>query len=73
MSFVDPYVPKHQYYVFATGVDFKAKYCRTRVQAENEMLSYCAEHGIKIELTEEDRHEKKYSDHHGCRFYINRV
>lgn len=63
----------HRYYLFSTGTDLKARYFDTRKEALNAMYKYCEKHNIKVELTEDDRHEKKYSNHNGVRFYINRV
>lgn len=63
----------HYYYVFSTGTDLKDKYFETRQDAENYMNSYCYRHNIRVECTEKDKHERKYSNHNGIRFYINRV
>lgn len=63
----------HSYYVFSSGTGFKAREFGTRKEAENAMESYCARNGIRLECTECDRHERKYSDHKGARFYINRI
>lgn len=63
----------HCYYVFSTGTDFKAKNYPSRKEAEAAMLGFCAKKGIRIECTEMDKHERKYSNHRGVRFYINRI
>lgn len=63
----------HQYYVFSTGTNLKSKYFNTRKDAEIYVNNYCNSNGIKIECTECDKHERKYSNHRGVRFYINRV
>lgn len=63
----------HYYYVFSTGTNLKDKYFRTRQDAENYMNDYCYRHNIRLECTECDKHERKYSNHNGIRFYINRV
>ena len=63
----------HQYYVFSTGTKLKDKYFETRKEAEAYMNDYCNSHDIRIECTECDKHERKYSNHNGVRFYINRV
>ena len=65
--------PCYKYYLFSTGTAFKGKYYNTRKEAEIAMYSYCKSHNIVIECTEYDKHERKYSNHHGIRFYINRV
>lgn len=64
---------KHRYYLFSTGTKLKAKYFNSRKEALNFMYRYCAKHNITVELTEDDKHEKKFSNHAGVRFYINRV
>ena len=54
----------HSYYVFSTGTEL----------AEIEMHKYCKKHNITgLECTECDKHERKYSNHKGVRFYINRI
>ena len=63
----------HKYYLFSTGTNLKARYYDTRKEAEIAMNMYCRKHNITVECTEYDKHERKYSDHHGIRFYINRV
>lgn len=72
--YLNDYFPiRYRYYIFSTGTKMRAHYCETRKDAEGDMYDYCAKHGIIIECTECDKHERKYSDHHGVRFYINRV
>ena len=66
------FVP-HSYYASSTGTGFRAREFATRKEAEAAMWSYCSRHGISVECTECDRHERKYSDHKGARFYINRI
>ena len=63
----------HQYYLFSTGTSLKNGYYNTRKDAEIAMNQYCMKHGIVVECTEYDKHERKYSNHAGIRFYINRV
>lgn len=63
----------HQYYLYSTGTTLKDEYFNTRKEAEIAMNEYCAKHGITIECTECDKHERKYSNHDGVRFYINRI
>lgn len=63
----------HQYYVFSTGTGLKNKTFNTRLDAEIYMYNYCNRNGIHIECTEYDKHERKYSNHDGVRFYINRI
>lgn len=63
----------HQYYVFSTGTSLKNKTFDTRKEAEIYMHNYCNQHGIHVECTEYDKHERKYSNHNGVRFYINRI
>ena len=65
--------PYHKYYLFSTGTTLKGKYYNTRKEAEIAMHNYCIKHNITVECTEYDKHERKYSNHHGIRFYINRV
>ena len=63
----------HQYYLFSTGTTLKNGYYNTRKDAEIAMNQYCVKHSIVVECTEYDKHERKYSNHAGIRFYINRV
>lgn len=64
----------HKYYVYATGIDnFKAKSFNTRKDAEAYMHQVCSYNSIAVECTECDKHERKYSNHRGVRFYINRI
>jgi hypothetical protein len=67
------YPSAHQYYVYSTGTDLKNRYFNTRKDAEVYMYNYCNKNGILLECTECDKHERKYSNHNGIRFYINRV
>lgn len=64
---------QHRYYVHSTGTGLRDKSFNTRREAEVYMQNYCAAAGITLECTELDRHERKYSDHNGTRFYINRI
>ncbi len=66
-------LPKHHYYVFASGTKFKARAFDSRQEAEQAMYDYCSKHNIRVECTEYDKHERKYSNHNGIRFYINRT
>lgn len=63
----------HRYLLFSTGTNLKEKVYDTRKEAEAAMYKYCAKHNIVIECTEYDKHERKYSNHAGVRFYINRI
>lgn len=63
----------HQYYLYSTGTGLKPNTFYTRKAAEIAMQEYCAKHGISVECTECDKHERKYSNHNGVRFYINRI
>lgn len=63
----------HRYYVHSTGTGLKDKSFNTRIEAEAFMQNYCAAMGIMVECTEYDKHERKYSNHNGVRFYINRI
>lgn len=64
----------HKYFLFATGIkNFKEKTLETRKDAEAYMQKICSENGIRVECTEDDKHYKKYSNHAGVRFYINRI
>lgn len=67
------YEKSHQYLLFSTGTGLKEKTFNTRKEAEAEMNRYCASKGIVVECTECDKHERKYSNHAGVRFYINRI
>lgn len=67
------YQKAHCYYLFSTGTGLKAKYFDSRIEAETAMYNFCQRNGISIECTECDKHERKYSNHNGVRFYINRV
>ena len=69
----DYYNEIHQYYLSSTGTGLKDSVYNTRKDAEIAMNQYCAKHGIKVECTECDKHERKYSNHNGVRFYINRI
>lgn len=76
MMFVQPYnfpTSYHKYYLFASGINFKAKTFTSRKEAEIAMNTFCALNGICLECTEYDKHERKYSNHCGIRFYINRI
>lgn len=72
-EFVSDYVKPHQYLLFSTGTNLKKKVFNTRLDAERAMRLYCAKNGIYVECTEQDKHERKYSNHNGIRFYINRI
>lgn len=65
--------PVHSYSVFATGIKCKDKVFNTRKEAEAYMWDICHKYGITVECTEYDKHERKYSNHAGVRFYINRI
>ena len=72
-TFLNPSQSYHKYYLFSTGTTLKPSYYNTRRAAEIAMHEYCGKHNITVECTEYDKHERKYSNHHGVRFYINRV
>lgn len=63
----------YRYYLFSTGTTLKPRFFNSRIDAEAEMYNYCAKHGIQIECSELDKHERKYTNHAGVRFYINRA
>lgn len=63
----------HQYCLSSTGTSMKDQFFDTRLEAEIAMNQYCAKNGITVECTECDKHERKYSNHNGIRFYINRI
>lgn len=63
----------HVYHLFSTGTTLKSRDYKTRRDAEIAMNTYCAKNGIEVECTECDKHERKYSNHNGICFYINRV
>ena len=65
---------KHKYVLFSSGTTIKkSKTFNTRLDAEIFMNNYCLKNGIVVECTEYDKHERKYSNHHGVKFYINRI
>lgn len=64
---------KHRYYLFAVGTNCKPGYYATREEANRAMYEHCAKYNIQVECTEYDKHERKYSNHHGVKFYINRI
>jgi len=64
---------QHKYILCCTGTKFKDKVFGTRLDAEIAMYGYCAKHGIRIECSECNKHERKYTNHNGIRFYINRI
>lgn len=63
----------YRYFVFSTGTGFKSRSYSSRAEAEAAMYKYCLKHNIHLECTEYDKHERKYSNHAGVRFYINRI
>lgn len=63
----------HQYYLHSTGTGLKDKTFGSRLDAEIYMNQFCLKNNIHIECTECDKHERKYSNHNGVRFYINRI
>lgn len=63
----------HQYYLHSTGTGLNDKTFNSRLDAEIYMNQFCIKNNIKIECTEYDKHERKYSNHNGVRFYINRI
>jgi len=67
------YFKPHSYYVFSTGTKLKNKVFGSRKEAEIYMNNYCNKFNIKVECVEFDKHQRKYSDHNGVRFYINRI
>ena len=73
-EFVSNLLPQpHTYYLHSTGTQLKDKTFPTRLDAEIYMHNYCNRYDIKVECTECDKHERKYSNHNGVRFYINRI
>ena len=73
LEFLGNFSSKHQYYVFSSGTSLKPSTFNTRKDAEAYMNEYCAINRIKVECTECDKHQRKYSNHKGVRFYINRI
>lgn len=73
--FPNAYVGKtHKYFISVTGLDAKSKTFNTRKEAEIYMHYLCDKFNVSgIECVEYDKHERKYSNHCGVRFYINRV
>ena len=64
----------HSYYLFSSGtVGAPTGTYPTRLSAETAMREFCTQHNIEVECTEDDKHYKKYSNHAGVRFYINRI
>ena len=73
-EFISNELPQnHEYYLHSTGTGIKDKVFPTRLDAEIYMNNYCNSHNIQVECTECDKHERKYSNHNGVRFYINRI
>lgn len=67
------YFKKHYYYLASVGTNLKGAIFDSRHDAEVKMNSYCAEHNITVECTECDKHSRKYSNHKGVLFFINRM
>lgn len=65
--------PSHRYFVHSTGTGLRDRTFSSRRDAEIFMQEYCKDAGIMVECTECDKHERKYSNHNGVRFYINRI
>lgn len=64
----------HRYYLFSSGTDMSSRVYDTRCEAEQAMYDFCELNHIHgLECTEYDKHERKYSNHNGVRFYINRI
>lgn len=66
-------IKTHQYLLHSDGTTLKDKVYNSRLEANIAMNSYCSAHGIVVECTEDNKHSKKYSNHRGVRFYINRI
>ncbi len=66
-------IPAHTYCLYSEGTKMRTMYFTSRNDAKRAMYKYCNKHGIQIECTENDKHEKKYSNHNGVRFFINRI
>ena len=68
-------IPKaHSYYLFSSGAVKAPKGTYpTRLSAELAMRDFCVKNNLEVECTENDKHCKKYSNHAGIRFYINRI
>lgn len=62
-----------KYYLFSTGTKLKNKYYNNQRDALDAMYKYCYKNNIELECTEDDIFGKKYSNHKGVRFYINKV
>lgn len=71
----NPVVTNYTYGVTATGIKRRTifKEFKTREEAEAYMHKLCAKYKLTVECTERDKHEAKYSNHAGVRFYINRI
>jgi len=62
-----------RYYLFSTGTKFKARFFDSKQDALNAMYKYCDKYGIHLEVSEDDVFGVKYTNHAGCRFYLNKV
>lgn len=67
------YEQPHCYYLYSSGTGMSPKCYETRHEAEIAMYEFCSRNNISVECTECDKHERKYSNHNGIRFYINRI
>lgn len=63
----------HKYLLFIEGLPIRSRVFDTRLDAEIFMHRICKQKNLIIESTEVDKHEYKYSNHQGIRFYINRI
>ena len=66
-------LPVHRYLLSATGLNVKDKVFNTRKEAEVAMHELCSKYNLQIECSEYDKHYRKYTNHNGVRFYINRI
>lgn len=68
------YETPHHYYLYSSGTGMSDRVFETRTDAEAYMYDFCQRNNIRgLECTECDKHERKYSNHNGVRFYINRI
>lgn len=63
----------HKYFMFVEGLKIPSRLFDTRLEAEICMHLICQHKHITVDCVEYDKHERKYSNHNGIRFYINRV
>jgi len=62
-----------RYYLYSTGTKFRSRCFDNKQDALNAMYRYCNKYGIHLEITEDDIFGTKFTNHAGCRFYLNKV